>query len=370
MASTNFAAQTEEQLTVWERQFWYETINKTEFAMFMGTGPGSMIQKITTLKQGNNGARAVITLINETLSDGVVGDNPLLNNESAMTSDEEVINIDQWRDAHRTTGEMNDMRSLINFRTAARFSLSNIASRVLDELIALTLSGIAYTFKPDGSTRVGSQLPLLEFADDVKVPTANRHYRWDVSTGLTAADTTQVAVADTPSWNMLVDLKARAVESFIPPIRTEDGVQIFNVFMCPRGMAKLKKDTDFIAAWREAEKRGAGNPLFKGTRHGTKQGILIDGLNILEYRHVFNTLGTATKWGGGAVDGQRILLCGAQAMGFADIQRASWREEKIDYQNQHGISIGKKFGLLKPQYFSTHTQTTEDFSVICVDTAI
>lgn len=371
MASTNFAAQTEEQLTLWERQFWHETINKTEFAAFIGTGPGSMIQKINTFKQTASGARAVITLINETLSDGVVGDNQLLNNESAMTSDEEVINIDQWRDAHRTTGEMNDMKTLINFRTAARFSLSNIAARVLDELIALTLSGISYDFRPDGSARVGSELPLLSFADDVTTPTSNRHYRWDATTGLTAADTSQIIAADTPSWDMLVDMKAMAVEKFIPPIRTEDGVQLFNVFLCPRGMAKLKKDTDFLAAWREAEKRGDSNPLFKGTRHGGKKGIMIDGLNILEYRHVFNTLGTATKWGAGnLVDGQRVLLCGAQAMGFADIQRATWREEKIDYQNQHGISIGKKFGMLKPKYFSTHTQTTEDFSVICVDTAI
>jgi len=371
MATTNFASMTDEQVTIWSRQFWHETINKTYMSAFIGDGPNAMIQRIKEFSMRNGGARAVITLINETLSDGVVGDNQLLNNESQMTSDEQVINIDQWRDAHRTTGEMNDMRTLINFREAAKFSLSNIASRVMDELWFMTLSGISYAFRPNGAARIGSELPLLEFADDVTPPSANRHFRWDATTGISPADTSQIIAADTPSWEMLVDLKALAVERFIPPIRTDNGILGYNVFMSPRGMAKLKKDPDFLAAWREAEKRGGDNPLFKGTALGGRQGVYIDGLNILEYRNVFNTLGTATKWGAGnLVDGQRVLLCGAQAGAFADIQRATWREEKIDYQNQHGISIGKKFGMLKPKFFSTHTQTVEDFSVIALDTAI
>lgn len=167
-------------------------------------------------------------------------------------------------------------------------------------------------------------------------------------------------------------MKAFAVNSFVRPIRSEDGVEIYNVFMTPDGIARLKKDTDFLAAWREAEKRGESNPLFKGTAHGGKRGIYVDGLNILEYRDVINTRGAAagSKWGGGAVDGQRVLLCGAQALAFADIETANWVEEYEDYKNSFGISVAKKFGILKPQLFSIHSQSVEDFGVICVDTAL
>ena len=172
---------------------------------------------------------------------------------------------------------------------------------------------------------------------------------------------------------MLVDAKAYAVNNYIKPIRTDDGVEVYNVFMCPDGIAALKKDPDFIAAWREAQKRGDSNPLFKSTKHGGADGISIDGLNILEYRNVFNTRGAASgsKWGAaGAVDGQRILLMGAQALAFADIGDAEWAEKDFDYGNRQGIAIGKILGFLKPQLFSTYNQSKQDFGVVCIDTGL
>ena len=163
------------------------------------------------------------------------------------------------------------------------------------------------------------------------------------------------------------------MDSYIRPLRGEDGVEGFNVFMTPQGIAKLKLDPDFLSAWRHAQQRGDKNPLFKGTPLGGKSGIYVDGLNILEYRHVFNTKGAAdgSKWGnGGHVDGQRILFCGAQAMGFADIGMAEWEEKVFDYGNSPGISVGKLFGMLKPQFYSIYSQSKEDFGVLVCDTAI
>lgn len=372
MASTNFAALTSEQYTVWSRDFWREARNKTFLMTFAGTSSNSMIQRITELSDTNDGARAVITLINEATGDGVVGDNNLEGNEEALKQSEMVIRLDQWRQAHRDSGKMSNQKSIVTFRGVAKDQLSNTASRVMDELGFLTLSGVSYAFRPDGSPRVGSQLPQLEYAADVVAPSSKRHFRWDVTLGLVAGDTTAVDVADKPTWAMLVDMKAKAVNSFLRPMRSDEGVECYNVFMTPDGIAALKKDTDFLAAWREGQKRGDTNPLFKGTKHGGKEGIYIDGLNILEYRHVFNTKGALAgqKWGGGAVDGQRILLCGTQALAFADIGTAEWDEKEFDYGNVKGISIAKKFGLLKPQLYSTYAQSKQDFGVMCVDTAI
>lgn len=370
---TNFAALTDEQYTVWSRQFWREARNKTFLNVFAGSSANSMVQRITELRSTTDGARAVITLVNDAVGDGVVGDNQLLGNEEALRSTEDVIVLDQWRHAHRSKGKMSDQKSIVNFRTEAKDKLSYTAARVWDELAFLTLSGISYAYKNNGALRVGSQLPQLEFAADVVAPSAKRHLRWDATQGLVAGDTTAVDVADTPSWDMLVDLKAQAVERFIRPLRADNGVEVYNVFMTPAGIAKLKKDSDFLAAWQHAQKRGDENPLFKGTPHGGKSGIYIDGLNILEYRNVFNTKGAASgsKWGGsGTVDGQRVLLCGAQALAFADIGGATWEEEYQDYKNSLGISVGKIFGLLKPQLFSVHAQSKEDFGVLVCDTAL
>lgn len=374
MALTNFSLLTTEQLTVWCREFWKEARNKSFLMSFAGTSPMSMIQRITELRQTTDGARAVITLVSDATGDGVVGDNTLEGNEEQLKSYDQVITLDQLRHAHRLEGRMAEQKSVVRFREQAKDVLSYWMSDRMDQLGFLTLSGVSYAFKNNGAARVGSQLPLLSYASQVTAPSAKRYLRWVASTSsLATGDTTQVVATDLPSWKMLVQLKAYATDAYLRPLRSDEGIEVYNVFMTPSGIARLKQDADFLSAWKHAQERGAKNPIFKGTPLGGKIGIYIDGLNILEYRYVYNTKGltSGSKWGsGGTVDGQRVLLCGAQAMGFADIGMAEWDEKVFDYGNSPGIAVGKIFGLLKPQFFSIYSQTKEDFAVLCCDTAI
>ena len=131
----------------------------------------------------------------------------------------------------------------------------------------------------------------------------------------------------------------------------------------------MKQDPDFLAAWREAMPRSKDNPIFKGMTTG----IMIDGLMLHEFRHVYNTVNAVApnKWGAsGDVDGQRIIFAGAQAMGFADIGDPYWVEKKFDYDNQPGISVGKMCGMKKPVFRAQVSGTDEDFGVMVLDTAI
>jgi hypothetical protein len=112
--------------------------------------------------------------------------------------------------------------------------------------------------------------------------------------------------------------------------------------------------------------RGPSNELFAGA----SSSVMVEGVAIHEFRHVFNTSGTATKWGAGnLINGGRALFCGAQALGFADIGDAYWVEQGKDYENRQGISIGKIFGFLKPKFHSIYSETVEDFGVLAVDYA-
>lgn len=373
MVVTNFSKLTSEQLTVWGRDLWRAARNVSFLNAFAGSGPDAMVQRVTELKKTRKGARAVLTLVHDLEGDGVVGDNQLEGNEEAMKSSDIIINIDQMRHANRLEGQMADQRSVVEFRGNSKNVLQYWLADRLDQLGFLTLSGVDYSYMPNGASRVGSQFPQLEFAADVTTPTSNRHYRWSSTNGLAAADTTAIVAADKPSWAMLVQMKAKAVNSYLKPLRGENGVQGYNVFMTPSGIAALKQDADFKLVWKDAMQRGGSNPLFKGTNHGGTSGIYIDGLNILEYRHVYNTEGAASgsKWGSsGTVDGQRVLLCGAQALGFADIGVPRWVEKDFDYDNSPGISTAKIIGFKKPVFPSIYTGTTEDFGVMCVDTAV
>lgn len=370
MALTNFAALTNEELTVWSRDFWSKARNAQFLNQFMGESHNSMIHKITELTKTKKGARAVLTLVNDLEGDGVAGDRTLEGNEEALSSEELVINIDQLRHANRHEGKMAEQRSVVGFRKESRDKLAYWMADRLDQMAFLTLSGVTFDMKNNGAQRVGSDLVNLDYAN-VLAPSDNRYYRWDETSGLIGggvADNADLVAADVITWEMLIDLRAAAEEDYIRPVRMENGVALYHVFVSPTTMAHLKKDADFLANLRNAGVRGGSNPLFKGA-----ESYYVDGLAIHAHRHVYNTRGATSgvgKWGAGSdVDGCRVLFCGAQAMGFADIGMPEWVEKGFDYENQQGISIGKIAGMLKPQFVSKSYGTVEDFGLIAVDVA-
>jgi N4-gp56 family major capsid protein len=202
--------------------------------------------------------------------------------------------------------------------------------------------------------------------------------RWDATNNLVTSSvaTTQVAATDTITYRCIVELKAFAKDNYIRGIRGAGNDEMFHLFVTPQQMADLKLDSDFLANVRNAGVRGPGNGLFAGS-----SSLMVDGVMVHEFRHVFNTSGATAgtssnagaagyKWGANAdVNGARALFCGAQALAMADIGLPEIVEDTFDYENQAGISVGKIFGLRKPKYNSDISGSVQDFGVICLDTA-
>lgn len=381
MANTNFAALTSNQLTAWSRDFWRVARNFSFINQFAGTGQNAMVQRITELTKSEKGTKAVITLLADMTGDGITGDNTLEGNEEALRAYDLTIELDQLRFANRVAGRLADQKSVVNFRETSRDALAYAIADRMDQLAFLTLSGVAYTLKTSGALRTtsssaGHELADLEFASDVSAPTTNRHRRWDATNGLSAGDVTALVAADTMQYKCIVELKAYAKDNYIRGLRGAGGEEVFHMFVTPQQMAKLKLDSDFLANVRSAGIRGPKNELFAGS-----SSVLVDGVVIHEYRHVFNTANATTgtssnagaagyKWGADAdVNGARALFCGAQALAMADIGLPEIVEDNFDYGNQQGISIGKIFGLRKPKYNSDYNSSVEDFGVIAFDTA-
>ena len=366
MALTNFGALTAEQKTVWSMDLWKQARNQSFINKFLGKGPDSMIQHITELKKSEKGARAVITLLADLTGDGVAGDRTLEGNEESMQTFDQVIRIDQLRQANRHEGRMADQKSIVEFRGNSRNVLSYWLGDRIDQMAFLTASGISYAKKNNGATRVGSDLQFLEFAADVSAPTSARRVRWDgtaktIKTGA-AGVSGNVTTADTPMWELFVQLKAYAKERYVRGVGGEGGEETFHAFLTPAAMAKLKLDNTYMLNLRHSQQRDKNDNLFTGSS------VKIDGIYLHEFRHVCNTTGAATgsKYGGsGDVDGCQILFCGAQALGMADIGAPEWNEEGYDYSNQQGIAVGKILGFLKPKFGNIYEAgAVEDFGVI------
>ena len=380
MANTNFAALTSEQLTIWSRDFWRVARNMSFINQFAGSGPNAMVQKISELTQSEKGARAVITLLADMTGDGIVGDNTLEGNEESLRAYDIVVQLDQLRFANRLAGRLADQKSVVNFREHSRDALAYAMADRIDQVAFLTMSGIAYSVKNNGALRPvltsGQNLGDLAYSSDVSAPTSNRHRRWDATNGLSAGDVTAVVAADTISYQTMVALKAYAKDNYIRGIRGAAGEEVYHLFVTPQVMADLKLDSDFLANVRNAGVRGPSNELFAGS-----SSLMVDGVMIHEYRHVFNTSGATSgasgnagsngyKWGANAtIDGAACLFCGAQSLAMADIGLPEIVEDNFDYGNQNGISIGKILGFKKPKFNTDVTSTTEDFGIIRLDVA-
>lgn len=371
MALTNFASLLDEQKTVWSRDVWRVARNNSFAMRFAGKGSNAMITRITELTKSEKGTRAIFQLLAELEGDGVTGDYTLEGNEEAMRAFDQVVNLDQLRHANRLAGRLADQKSVIGFRENSRDVLGYWLADRIDQLAFQTLGGWDYGMRPNGATRTagstGYKFSDLEFADDVSAPSTNRHLRMTASGDLASGDTASMADGDRISYKGIVMAQAFARDHYMRGIKAGNGEDIFHAFVTPTAMAQLKLDTDFIANVRNAGVRGDKNTLFAGANS-----VMVDGMVIHQYRHVPNTTGMASssKWGtGGDVEGCRMLVCGAQALGMADIGAPYWVEDTFDYDNQHGISIGKMFGLKKPVFRSDVTGTDEDFGVLAIDLA-
>ena len=360
---TNFAALTPQQKIVWSRDVWQAARDQMFVKRFIGSGDNAVIQRITELTKTEKGEQVIMHLVADLVSDGVIGDNEREGNEEAMQSYAQTLNMDLITHSVRNKGKLADQKTVINFREMGKSRLSYWLANRVDQLAMLTLSGISYAFLNNGAPRVGSPFPGLSFAADVSAPTSKRSVMWD-GTSLQVSATGSITSAYVPNYKMIVDAVAYAKENYIAPLM-DGGKEYYVFFVAPGTLAALKKDADYQrAVVGVATKSGTDSPWFTGAT------ITIDGAVIHEHRLVYNTKGAASglKWGAaGAVNGTRTLLCGAQAMGMADIGTPEWCEKEFQYDSQQGINVDKMFGLLKPKFFSIYNGSVQDFGVLAID---
>jgi N4-gp56 family major capsid protein len=330
---------------------------------FMGTDQNSVIQRITELTKTEKGEQVLMLLVADLVADGVIGDNEREGNEEAMQSYTQIVNIDQLTHSVRNKGKLADQKTVIKFREMGRDRLAYWLANRIDQLAFLTLSGISYSQMNNGSARTDSPFPNLAFAADVSAPSSKRALMWD-GTSLQVSNTASIASTYVPTYRMIVDAVAYAKEHYVKPLM-DGGKEYYVMMVAPGTLAALKKDADYQrAVVGVATKQGTDSPWFTG---GT---VTIDGVVLHEHRLVYSTKGAASgsKWGsGGTVNGSRTLLCGAQALGMADLGAPEWNEKEFQYGSQQGINVDKMLGFMKPKFFSIYDKSVEDFGVLSID---
>lgn len=360
---TNFAGLGLTPKITWAKTLWKAAREGMFMNRFVGTDEGSMIQRVTELTKTSQGDKCIMNLVADLVEDGVTGDNQREGREEAMQAFEEEIIIDLLTHSVKNKGKMAEQKSVIKFRETGRDRLAYWLSNRLDQLGMLTLSGIDYSYNCDGSLRPSNVFTELAFASHVSAPTNRRHLNW-TGTEMEDGDTTRITSAYLPKYAMIVDGLVYAKDHYLTPLR-KDGKEYYIVLVKPGTLGLFKKDPDYLrAVVAVAGKSGLDSPFFTGAT------VTVDGAVLHESRLVYSTIKAASgsKWGAtGTVNGTRSLVCGAQALGFADLGAPDWVEKLFDFDSRAAINVDKIVGLVKPKFHSAYDDSVQDFGVIAID---
>lgn len=333
------------------------------------------------------GDKVTMDLYNAIGGKPTMGDEKLSGNMSSLSFSSMEATINQVRKGVDPGGRMTQQRTVHNLRTIGVANLAGWWGKYTDQTSLVHVAG-ARGFQ----TGADWVVPLESDADFAKImvntvtpPSPGRRFF--------ANDATSVTDLDNTDFLKLKDIdKLRASLDEMPfplaPIKlpkdpAADDEPLYCLFVTPRQWYWLMVNTDaqnwrtFLAASAERG-RWSNHPLFLGTG-GMWNGILIKKMRrcirfpaastVREYAANGTTINSVAA----AVDTDRAILLGAQALGWfygkhqTSDYYMSWHEEKTDHGNTMEISVAAMFGAAKIKFMDQTSEIPEDYGVCTLD---
>jgi N4-gp56 family major capsid protein len=364
---------------LWDKEFWKDVMDGLYFMgrQMIGESENSVVYVKNDLRK-SKGSTINMGLSKKMTGDGVVGNAELEGNEEKLNYYNDSVVIDQIRNAVRLDGELDEQMAAQDLFKDAKEKGSVWMQEFLENQIFMKAAGINNTLlrRIDDTTvysgrATWSNSPDLVPAADEAAGKGLRYICTDAS-GIDSLEATDIL---TTTFITRARVKAELASPKIRPIRV-DGQNFYVMFIHPWQAADLKTASGSLwaQAQRDAQERGAKNPIFTGAL-GVWDGVILhaheyvptakgtaDGSGTAK----FNTAGTAVANG---VRCFRSLLCGQQAVCMANASKLGSgaapsyvRIRDFDYGDKRGAGVGYIGGIQKPTYNSL------DYGVITVDT--
>jgi N4-gp56 family major capsid protein len=379
MARTSFDTTTNLRVEHQSPKPWLYAQSNTYFGKFIGSlgkpfqndrGPGVIIEsspnalcQVRMEFSKAKGDKVTFALRAPLTSEGVVGDGDLEDNEEAMVFYDWSIELKSIGHAVRGDGDLSDRRVAFDVQNQAREALGIWMGRKLDNYVLCALSGIASAdgniaeVVPDAAHRwVGGQTAAGALSE-----TAN---------GRLSELTVAANFLFGPKVIEVVKRKAIMSDPKIRPVMV-GGKEAYVMFLHPYQVKALKNCDDWPDIQKNANVRGANNPIFDGAL-GMWDGVWLHEWERIETRtgaggatssELFNTTETAYPLPNG-ISAARALFCGAQAVVQAYGRNPRMLGKKFDYGRKWGVATDCHMVAAKPRYNSA------DYGGIVVDTAI
>lgn len=344
----------------WSASLFVETLAKSYFERrFIGTGPNSVIQRLTELEAGP-GDTVDYDLSVQLQGQPTYGDARLEGSEEQLQFYSDEVTIDQVRKSVSAGGRMTRKRTAHDLRRTARDRLSDYWSAFLDQMLFMYLSGARGI---NGDYIV--QTTWTGMADNaLTAPDANH-----ILYGGSATSAATITSSDTMDYSIVqaAVVSAKMMRAQNPDLAnmlpvTVGGGMYYVTVMSPYQEYTLRTSTA-TGGWLDIQKaaaaaEGKDSPIFRG-------GLgMIDGAVLHSHEYVvrFSNYGAGSNVAAG-----RALFMGRQAgvvaFGTKGGLRFDWQEDTKDYGNEPTVAAGTIIGVKKTTFNSS------DFGVIALDTA-
>jgi len=352
-------------IKVWSKKFFYEMpkysffvsrfagsfidrkgMNTSEQNQFIkdGTkldgGDNNPVHVLQELK-GQKGDKVTFGLVYELDEDtGTVGNDTLEGNEQAVDTDDSYVELEQYRNAVRSQGRLDRMRSDLEFEPTAKSRLNNWAAAKIDILCKTAL--------------ITSPTEIYYYDH------ANTRMAVTATTG-----TASLALGSTSkiSPHIIRTLKAAAVtgrdEQRNKMVPIEHGGEEYYVLLVPSDVGvDMQENSEFQNYIKAAYAQKTGKfPLFKNCV------CIVDNVIV----HVYNRMPIyAAVAGTATVPWAHCSFMGAQALAIAFGVDPFIVAKSFDYGNQIGIAINFIFGVTKPSFTHPRSAFTFDNSSFSV----
>jgi N4-gp56 family major capsid protein len=348
---------------IWDSDFFTEYVRKNQFARYMGTTMGAMIQVREDLTR-KAGDTVVFPTVRRLIGAGVTGNAILEGNEEILNARSLNLTVSAFRHAVAVS-DWDEQKSVIDLREAARealmvWELEKMRNDIITSLEAITADGnvqVSYA----AATAAQRNAWMVNNADRVLFGASKINAVSGVmATALLTVDNT--ADKMTAATVTLAKRIARTASPRIRPISVNDDEEWFVMFMPSLPFRDLMQDPVIINTLQYAWDRGRDNPLF------TAGDIIYNGVIIREVPEMPIIAGA----GAGGIDVAASVLCGAQALGVAWAQRMKSTTNTRDYGYMHGVGIQEMRGIGKLRFGTDPTVDTTkpvDAGIVTVYTA-
>jgi N4-gp56 family major capsid protein len=352
---------------LWSKELLDDVMRDVENCMaFMGTDGDNIVQVSRDLGS-KKGDAETFGLVARLHGDGVTGDDELEGNEESMLSYSEQVAIDQIRNAVRLKGKLDAQKVVYDQIKEARENIRVWMKEFLCQQIMLKLGGVTNPSLVNTNGTVYSARTTWSntpdfIADADTAAGVGLRYLGAESTGaanLAANDTmTLDLVTRAATIATLADPKIQKIHS--------GGDSFYVMYLHPLQARDIRMSSDWKTAQEQARDRGDKNPVFRGALGYWSNVLLLENefvpwLDVSVSGNSFRGVATGTDY---AVDSARALLCGRQAVLFAEASNPeALVVETFDYKNKDGVA-GSFIGGLQKAMFNS-----KEFGVVAVDTA-